>query len=152
MSVGRVHRGIPMWASNDVDPIGNCDLNLRLTATTAARNISQSSKLHLELESWSRRLRLPLNDHWHLTRTSMHFTISTPNLKISVCLLRVVACKTSEPHLRSTTTCTIASDGLLPTRRLRSLTPRHATRCALCVSSATRIICLLRQECCLNRL
>ena len=28
MSVGRVHRGIPMWASNDVDPIGNCDLKL----------------------------------------------------------------------------------------------------------------------------
>ena len=86
MSVERIHHGIPVWASNDVDPSDNCDLNLRLTATTVARNISQSSKLYLELESFSRKLWLPLNNHWHLTRTTTQFTISTLNLKISVCL------------------------------------------------------------------
>ena len=40
-------------------------------------------------------------------------------------------------HLHPTATCTIASDHLPPTRRLRSLTPRHAKRRARCVSSVT---------------
>ena len=28
MVVGRIHRGVPMWASNDADPLGKCDLKL----------------------------------------------------------------------------------------------------------------------------
>ena len=63
---------------------------------------------------------------------------------------------TAELPLQFTTNYTTASDGLLLmlliVRRQRSLIPQHATRCALCVTSALWTLLPLRRDRCPNRL
>ena len=62
MSVGRIHRGIPMWASNNADPIDECDLKLtarsnddrkeyftELKAACRAREFEQETTAAIEL-------------------------------------------------------------------------------------------------------
>ena len=48
MSVGRIHSGIPMWASNDVDPSGGCDLK------RTARSNDDRKEYFTELKAASR--------------------------------------------------------------------------------------------------
>ena len=159
MAVGHVHRSVSVTTTNE-----SCDPPSPYPSAARAKDCPSDSErggLRFDARQHNADCRLGAPRRKQL-RVAQVVTSSIKNAQDSSkddrLLLQLI-----ELLLLSTTTCTTVLDGPHPSafgwpaathvsaRRLRSLTPRHATRCALCVTSATCTLSPQRRECCPNR-